>query len=57
MPVSKVGEIRQPLRALRFTESHQIGYRLVDVAAAITFGMPSQMTQHGVMKRGLRGKC
>jgi hypothetical protein len=57
MAVSKVRKVRQPLRALRLTEAHHVGYRLVDIAPPISFGMLSEMTQDGVMKRGLRGKC
>lgn len=44
MAVSKVWEIRQPLRTLYLTETHQIGNDLVDVASAIALGMPCEMT-------------
>jgi hypothetical protein len=57
MPISKVRKVRQPLRALRLAETHQVGHRLVDVAPPIAFGMLSEMTQNGVVKRGLRRKC
>jgi hypothetical protein len=57
MSVSKMTKIRQPLRALRLTEAHKVRDRLVDVVSPIAFGMSSEVAQHRVMKRSLRGKC
>jgi hypothetical protein len=44
MPISEVRKICEPLHALRLTEAHQGGHRLMDVAAPIALGMLSEMT-------------